>query len=83
MMSREDDTGSKEVNGSSDKCNSCLAVANSNGGLNGKSTINVGGDHVAGDVSPLTRFLPKAKKVNNIFLSIRVENRSTVKNKYK
>ena len=72
MMSREDDTGSKEVNGSSDKCNSCLAVANSNGGLNGKNTINVGGDHVAGDVSPLTRFLPKAKKVNIIILSFQL-----------
>ena len=76
MMSREDDTGSKEVNGSSDKCNSCLAVANSNGGLNGR-------DHVAGDVSPLTRFLPKAKKVIIIFLSIKFENQSTVINRYR
>ena len=81
MMSREDDTGSKEVNGSSDKCNSCLAVANSNGGLNGKSTINVGGGHVAGDVSPLTRFLPKAKKVNIIILPTKLENQTSLMNK--
>ena len=62
-MSREDVNGSKELNGTSDNCTSCLAATNSNGGLHGKSTINVGGDHVPGDVSPLTRFLPKAKKV--------------------
>ena len=62
-MSREDINGSKEVNGSSDKCSSCLTSTSNNGCLNGKSTITVGGDHVPGDVSPLTRFLPKAKKV--------------------
>ena len=61
-MSREDINGSKELNGSSDKC--------TNGGLNGKSTINVVGEHVPGDVSPLTRFLPKAKKVTTLLLNI-------------
>ena len=58
-MSREDINGSKELNGSIDKC--------TNGGLNGKNTINVVGEHVPGDVSPLTRFLPKAKKVTRLF----------------
>ena len=66
-MSREDINGSKEVNGSSDKCISCSATT-SNGCVNGKSTIIVGGDHVPGDVSPLTRFLPKAKKVILFFI---------------
>ena len=61
-MSREDINGSKELNGSSDKC--------TNGGLNGKSTMNVVGEHVPGDVSPLTRFLPKAKKVTTLLLNI-------------
>ena len=61
-MSRENINGSKELNGSSDKC--------TNGGLNGKSTINVGGEHVPGDVSPLTRFLPKAKKVTIFSINI-------------